>query len=50
MVNFNMVNSKFYQFQVNLTGIQFEVALIQTINLKYFLILNYYKVLIRILS
>ena len=34
MVNLNMVNSKFHQFEVNLTGIQFEVALIQSFNLN----------------
>ena len=33
-----MVNSKFHQFKVNLTGILFEVALIRTINSKYVLI------------
>ena len=38
MVNSNMVNSKFNQFEVNLTAIEFEVAVIQIINSKYFLI------------
>ena len=32
MVNSNTVNSKFHQLEVNLTGTQFEVALIQSFN------------------
>ena len=38
MVNSNMVNLKFHQFEVNLTGNLFEVAVIPTINSKFFLI------------
>ena len=38
MVNSNTVNSKFHQFKVNLTGVLFEVVVIQTINSKYVLI------------
>ena len=33
-----MVNSKFNQFKVNLTGAKFEVVVIQSFNLKYVLI------------
>ena len=38
MVNSNMVNLKFHQFEVNLTGVKFEVVVIRTINSKYVLI------------
>ena len=38
MVNSNMVNSKFDQFKVNLTGVKFEVVVIQSFNSKYVLI------------
>ena len=34
MVNLNMVNSKFHDFEVNLTRVYFEVALIQSFNSK----------------
>ena len=32
MVNSNTINSKFQQFEVNLTGILFDVVLIQSFN------------------
>ena len=38
MVNSNMVNSKFQQFEVNLTGILFEVSLIRSFNSKFVVI------------
>ena len=43
-----MINSNIHQSQVNLTGILFEVALIQTINLKYFLIQTITKFLFQV--
>ena len=37
-VNSNTVNSKFHQFEVNLTGVKFEVTLIRSFNSKFVLI------------
>ena len=41
-----MVNSKFHQFKVNLTVLQFEVAVIQSFNLNYVLIQAIYSKLV----
>ena len=45
MVNSNMVNLKFHQFEVNLTVVYFEVAVIQSFNFKYVVIQTIYSTL-----
>ena len=43
MVNSNIVNSKFHQFKGNLTGVLFEVVVIQTVILKFVVIQSFYS-------
>ena len=44
MVNFNMVNLKFHQFKVNLTGDWFEVSLLRIVISKFVIIQRFNKI------